>query len=76
MIEQLEKRTVSKSDQGLGLLIRATGGFAGLVRAGFHHADKLQQIPTQDYHKAIGWRLTVWSQKPMYRPNAERCCAG
>ncbi len=35
MIEQLEQRSVSKEDYPLGLLIRATGGFAGLMRAGF-----------------------------------------
>ncbi|MBN1563388.1 MAG: hypothetical protein JXA10_06095, partial [Anaerolineae bacterium] len=55
MIDQLEEaRTVSKDDHGLGLLIRASGGFAGLLRGGFKHADKLSQIQHQDYGQAIG----------------------
>ncbi len=55
MIEQLEEsRTVSKDDHGLGLLIRASGGFAGLLRAGFKHAEHLAQIQHQDYGQAIG----------------------
>jgi hypothetical protein len=51
----LEKRTVPKTDYPLGLLIRATGGFAGLIRAGFIHADKLAQIQAPDYHRAVGF---------------------
>jgi hypothetical protein len=54
MIEQLEDRAVSKEDRGLGLLIRASGGFAGLLRAGFKHADKLSQVQGQDYPAAVG----------------------
>ena len=55
MIDQLEEaRTVSKDDHGLGLLIRASGGFAGLLRGGFKHAEKLAQIQHQDYAQAIG----------------------
>lgn len=53
MIEQLENRAVAKEDYGLGLLIRATGGFAGLLRAGFKHADALQQIRAQQLGEAI-----------------------
>lgn len=53
MIEQLEKRTVSKDDYALGLLIRATGAFAGLLRAGFKHAEKLAQIQASDYSQAV-----------------------
>jgi hypothetical protein len=58
----LEERTVSKDDYALGLLIRATGGFAGLLRAGFVHAEKLGQIQAQDYTQAInlaGTRLAA-----------------
>ena len=53
MIEQLEQRSVSKDDYALGLLIRATGGFAGLLRAGFQHAETLGQIRAQDYTQAV-----------------------
>lgn len=53
MIEQLEERTVSKDDHALGLLIRATGGFAGLLRAGFLHAEKLGQIQADEYAQAV-----------------------
>ncbi len=53
MIEQLEERTVSKDDYALGLLIRATGGFAGLLRAGFLHAEKLGQIQAGEYAQAV-----------------------
>jgi hypothetical protein len=55
MIDQLEEsRTVSKDNHALGLLIRASGGFAGLLRAGFKHAENLAQIQHQDYGQAIG----------------------
>ena len=54
MIEQLENRSVSQDDYALGLLIRATGGFAGLLRAGFKHAEALRQIQDADYHQVIG----------------------
>jgi len=53
MVEQLENRSVSKDDHALGLLIRATGGFAGLLRAGFKHAEGLQPIPAQPYAQAV-----------------------
>ena len=53
MVEQLEQRAVSKDDYALGLMIRAAGGFAGLLRAGFAHAEKLGQIQGQDYRQAI-----------------------
>jgi hypothetical protein len=53
VIEQLEDRTVSKEDRGLGLLIRASGSIAGLLRAGFKHADKLSQVQGQDYPSAV-----------------------
>lgn len=54
MIEQLENRSVSQDDHALGLLIRATGGFAGLLRAGFQHAEKIGQIQNPDYQQVIG----------------------
>jgi hypothetical protein len=54
MIEQLENRSVSQDDYALGLLIRATGGFAGLIRAGFKHAEALGQIHDADYHQVVG----------------------
>jgi hypothetical protein len=54
MVEQLEERAVSKDDYGLGLLIRASGGFAGLLRAGFKRAETLAQVQAPDYAQAIG----------------------
>lgn len=54
MLERLESRAVSKDDHGLGLLIRASGGFAGLLRSGFKHADKLAAINHHDYAQAVG----------------------
>jgi hypothetical protein len=54
MIEQLENRSVSQDDYALGLLIRATGGFAGLLRAGFKHTQALGQIHEADYHQVVG----------------------
>jgi len=53
MIEQLEEKSVSQDDYALGLLIRSTGGFAGLLRAGFKHVDKLAHLHGSDYHHAI-----------------------
>lgn len=53
MIEQLEQRSVSKDDYALGLVIRATGGFAGLLRAGFQHAEALGQIRAGEYKQAV-----------------------
>ena len=53
MIEQLENRAVSKNDYGLGLLMRATGNFAGLLRAGFHHVEMLEAIQTPEYQQAV-----------------------
>lgn len=53
MVEQLEKRSVSKDNYPLGLLIRATGGFAGLLRAGFRHVDQLGKIQDSDYRRAV-----------------------
>ena len=64
MVEQLEKRSVSKDDYPLGLLIRATGGFAGLMRAGFHHADKLTAIPPQNYSRAVELAAARLSAEP------------
>ncbi len=64
MVEQLEERAVSKDDHGLGLLIRATGGFAGLLRAGFQHAEQLAQIQASDYHQAIGLAASRLSAEP------------
>ncbi|MBI5958790.1 MAG: hypothetical protein HY866_08645 [Chloroflexi bacterium] len=53
MIQALEGRTMQRSDRAVGLLMRATGGFAGLLRAGFKHADKLQPIPIEDYNTGV-----------------------
>ncbi len=64
MIEQLEKRSVSKDDYPLGLLIRATGGFAGLMRAGFQHADKLAAIQARTYPHAIELAAARLSAEP------------
>lgn len=70
MIEQLEKRSVSKDDYALGLLIRATGGFAGLVRAGFEHADKLAAIRADNYQDAV--RLAAVAL--VVEPNVQEEC--
>ncbi len=48
LIENLEKRDEERNDYAIGLLIRATGGFAGLLRAGFQHVKHLERIPEQD----------------------------
>ena len=64
MVEQLEKRSVSKDDYPLGLLIRATGGFAGLMRAGFQHADKLAAIQAQSYPRAVELAAARLSAEP------------
>ncbi len=64
MVEQLEKRSVSKDDYPLGLLIRATGGFAGLLRAGFQHADKLAAIQAQTYSRAVELAAARLSAEP------------
>jgi hypothetical protein len=64
MVEQLEERTVSKDDYPLGLLIRATGGFAGLLRAGFQHVEKLAQIQAQEYGQAVGLAASRLSAEP------------
>lgn len=48
MIANLERRSDQRNDYAVGLLIRATGGFAGLLRAGFRHAEKLENISNQD----------------------------
>jgi len=58
MVEQLEERSVSKGDYALGLLIRATGGFAGFLRAGFKHTDKLAGIQAGDSYQSIGLAAT------------------
>lgn len=58
MIEQLEDRTVAKDDYAMGLIMRATGGFAGLLRAGFQHADKVAQIKHEDYGIAVSQATT------------------
>lgn len=70
MIEQLEDRAVSKDDYGLGLLIRATAGFAGLLRAGFQHAETIAQIQAQDYHQAIG----LAASRLVAEPNVQAEC--
>ena len=64
MVEQLEKRSVSKDDYPLGLLIRATGGFAGLIRAGFQHADKLAAIQAPNYSRAVELAAARLSAEP------------
>lgn len=48
LVENLERRQEGRDDYGVGLLIRASGGFAGLLRAGFQHVKYLEQIPQQD----------------------------
>ncbi|MCD4685152.1 MAG: hypothetical protein K8S97_04360 [Anaerolineae bacterium] len=53
MIEALEKREVPHNDYALSLLIRATGGFAGLMRAGFKHTAALREISREDKVQAI-----------------------
>ena len=52
MIERLEKRTLRRDDHALGLIIRATGGFAGLLRASFQHTDALGDVPADDFAAA------------------------
>jgi len=64
MVEQLEKRSVSKDDYPLGLLIRATGGFAGLLRAGFQHADTLAAIQAPAYSRAVELAAARLSAEP------------
>jgi hypothetical protein len=58
MIQALEGRTVQRNDRAVGLLMRAAGGFAGLLRAGFKHVDKLQAIPIEDYNNAVNLAAT------------------
>jgi hypothetical protein len=54
MVQELEGRTVTRDNRAVGLLIRATDGFGGLLRAGFKHVDQLQQMPhVDDYHTAL-----------------------
>ncbi|MBN1680254.1 MAG: ATP-binding protein [Anaerolineae bacterium] len=76
MIEQLEKRTVSKDDYSLGLLIRATGGFAGLLRAGFQHAEKLAPIQAPDYTQAVGLAASRLSAEPNVQAECETLLRG
>ncbi len=76
MIEQLEQRSVSKEDYPLGLLIRATGGFAGLMRAGFLHVDKLAQIQAQDYVQAVMLAATRLSAEPNVQAECETLLRG
>ncbi len=49
MIDRLEKRMVRRDDHALGLIIRATGGFAGLLRAAFQHTETLATVPADDF---------------------------
>lgn len=63
IIERFEERAVSKEEHGLGLLIRASGGFAGLLRAGFKHADELVAIHHQDYAQAVSLAASKLSEK-------------
>ncbi len=53
MIQQLEDKSVARDDYAVGLLIRATGGFAGLLRAGFQHVEALQGIRGEAYQKTV-----------------------
>lgn len=48
LVENLERRQEGRDDYAVGLLIRATGGFAGLLRAGFKHVQHLERIPQDD----------------------------
>ena len=52
MIERLEKRMVRRDDKALGLIIRTTGGFAGLLRAAFQHTGALADVPANDFATA------------------------
>ncbi len=76
MIEQLEERTVSKDDYALGLLIRATGGFAGLMRAGFMHAEKLGQLQAPDYSQAVQLAAKRLVAEPNVQAEAETLLRG
>ncbi|HML23288.1 MAG TPA: hypothetical protein PKD09_16660 [Aggregatilinea sp.] len=76
MIEQLEERTVSKDDYALGLLIRATGGFAGLLRAGFMHAEKLGQLQAPDYAQAVQLAARRLVAEPNVQAEAETLLRG
>lgn len=51
MIKNLESRSDQRNDYPLQLLIRATGGFASLLRAGFPHVNLLEAIPDTDPHR-------------------------
>ncbi|MBN2305195.1 MAG: hypothetical protein JXQ72_11990 [Anaerolineae bacterium] len=53
MIEDMEGKTSTMNDYAVGLLIRATGGFAGLLRAGFYHVEKLAPIQSGDYQHTV-----------------------
>ncbi len=51
LVRNLESRSNRRSDYPLQLLIRAAGGFASLLRAGFPHAGLLESIPDTDPHR-------------------------
>jgi hypothetical protein len=60
----LEKRSVSKDDYPARPADPATGGFAGLMRAGFQHADKLAAIQAQTYPRAVELAAARLSAEP------------
>ncbi|MBN1202553.1 MAG: hypothetical protein JXJ20_11920, partial [Anaerolineae bacterium] len=76
MIEQLEQRTVSKDDYALGLLIRATGGFAGLLRAGFQHAETLAPIQAEEYVQAVEQAANRLNAEPNVKAECETLLRG
>jgi hypothetical protein len=76
MIEQLEERTVPKDDYAMGLLMRATGGFAGLLRAGFLHADKIAPIKHEDYGTAVAQASTRLLQETNIQAECETLLRG
>ena len=76
MVEQLEERMVSKDDYALGLLIRATGGFAGLLRAGFQHVDRLLAVTNPDYPRAVEMAAEILAQQPNVQAECETLLRG
>jgi hypothetical protein len=76
MVEQLEERMVSKDDYALGLLIRATGGFAGLLRAGFQHVDRLLAVTNPEYPKAVEMAAEILAQQPNVQAECETLLRG
>ncbi len=66
MVDELERRSVRRDDNGLRLVISVTGGFAGLLRASFEHAQALSGLAENDYVGA--------AQKLYHEGNVEEEC--